>query len=140
MGAWYLWGRSGEPVLFPQERGGPDPPRGPAAGGVPPQSARAQPGKAERAAACNRRRRQSAHAAHRASRVLPLAHAITLTIWRIHPLASPDHTHYKAHEAWRASSGALGVSIMAVPKRKISRMKRGNRRSHDALSSPAYVE
>ena len=29
---------------------------------------------------------------------------------------------------------------MAVPKRKISRMKRGNRRSHNALSSPAYVE
>jgi large subunit ribosomal protein L32 len=29
---------------------------------------------------------------------------------------------------------------MAVPKRKTSRMKRGNRRSHDALSAPAYVE
>ena len=29
---------------------------------------------------------------------------------------------------------------MAVPKRKVSRMKRGNRRSHDALSGPAYVE
>jgi large subunit ribosomal protein L32 len=29
---------------------------------------------------------------------------------------------------------------MAVPKRKVSRMKRGNRRAHDALSSPAYVE
>jgi large subunit ribosomal protein L32 len=29
---------------------------------------------------------------------------------------------------------------MAVPKRKTSRMKRGNRRSHDALSSPTYVE
>ena len=29
---------------------------------------------------------------------------------------------------------------MAVPKRKTSRMKRGNRRSHDALGAPAYVE
>ncbi|GFO82890.1 50S ribosomal protein L32 [Methyloceanibacter sp.] len=29
---------------------------------------------------------------------------------------------------------------MAVPKRKVSRMKRGNRRSHDAVASPAYVE
>ncbi len=29
---------------------------------------------------------------------------------------------------------------MAVPKRKISRMKRGNRRSHDALKAPTYVE
>jgi large subunit ribosomal protein L32 len=29
---------------------------------------------------------------------------------------------------------------MAVPKRKTSRMKRGNRRSADALKSPAYVE
>lgn len=29
---------------------------------------------------------------------------------------------------------------MAVPKRKVSRMKRGNRRSHHALSAPTYVE
>ena len=32
------------------------------------------------------------------------------------------------------------VRGMAVPKRKTSRMKRGNRRSHDALGAPAYVE
>ncbi len=29
---------------------------------------------------------------------------------------------------------------MAVPKRKISRMKRGFRRSTDALAAPVYVE
>ena len=29
---------------------------------------------------------------------------------------------------------------MAVPKRKVTRMKRGNRRSHDALKQPVYVE
>jgi large subunit ribosomal protein L32 len=29
---------------------------------------------------------------------------------------------------------------MAVPKKKVSRMKRGNRRSHDALVAPTYVE
>jgi large subunit ribosomal protein L32 len=29
---------------------------------------------------------------------------------------------------------------MAVPKRKTSRMKRGNRRSHHALETPTYVE
>jgi large subunit ribosomal protein L32 len=29
---------------------------------------------------------------------------------------------------------------MAVPKRKVSRMKRGFRRSADALTAPAYVE
>ena len=29
---------------------------------------------------------------------------------------------------------------MAVPKRKVTRMKRGNRRSHDALVAPTYVE
>jgi large subunit ribosomal protein L32 len=29
---------------------------------------------------------------------------------------------------------------MAVPKRKTSRMKRGFRRSHDALAAPAYAE
>jgi large subunit ribosomal protein L32 len=65
---------------------------------------------------------------------------MTLTIWRIHPLASPDHSHYKGAQSLANIAGRLRVSIMAVPKRKISRMKRGNRRSHDALSSPAYVE
>jgi large subunit ribosomal protein L32 len=29
---------------------------------------------------------------------------------------------------------------MAVPKRKVSRKSRGNRRSADALKQPAYVE
>ncbi|MEM7619218.1 MAG: 50S ribosomal protein L32 [Pseudomonadota bacterium] len=29
---------------------------------------------------------------------------------------------------------------MAVPKRKVTRMKRGHRRSADALKNPAYVE
>ncbi len=29
---------------------------------------------------------------------------------------------------------------MAVPKRKVSRMKRGSRRSADALARPTYVE
>ncbi len=29
---------------------------------------------------------------------------------------------------------------MAVPKKKVSRMRRGNRRSGDALKQPAYVE
>ena len=29
---------------------------------------------------------------------------------------------------------------MAVPKRKVSRMKRGNRRSADSLKAPSYVE
>jgi large subunit ribosomal protein L32 len=33
-----------------------------------------------------------------------------------------------------------GVADMAVPKRKVSRMKRGFRRSADALSAPTYVE
>lgn len=29
---------------------------------------------------------------------------------------------------------------MAVPTKKISRQKRGSRRSHDTLSAPTYVE
>lgn len=29
---------------------------------------------------------------------------------------------------------------MAVPKKKISKSRRGMRRSHDALNSPTYVE
>ena len=29
---------------------------------------------------------------------------------------------------------------MAVPKSKITRMKRGNRRAHDALANPSYTE
>ena len=40
------------------------------------------------------------------------------------------------------SGGFLKVyeAVMAVPKRKVTRMKRGNRRSHDALAAPTYVE
>ena len=33
-----------------------------------------------------------------------------------------------------------GVIAMAVPRKKVSPMKRGQRRSHDALTAPAYVE
>jgi large subunit ribosomal protein L32 len=29
---------------------------------------------------------------------------------------------------------------MAVPRKKVSRMKKGQRQSHDALSRPSYVE
>ena len=29
---------------------------------------------------------------------------------------------------------------MAVPRKKVSRMKRNQRRAHDALTAPAYVE
>lgn len=29
---------------------------------------------------------------------------------------------------------------MAVPKRKVTRMKRGHRRSSDALANPTYIE
>ena len=29
---------------------------------------------------------------------------------------------------------------MAVPRKKVSRMKRNSRRAHDALSAPAHVE
>lgn len=29
---------------------------------------------------------------------------------------------------------------MAVPRKKVSPMKRGQRRAHDALASPTYVE
>ena len=29
---------------------------------------------------------------------------------------------------------------MAVPRKKVSRMKQGMRRSHDALSNPTYIE
>ena len=32
------------------------------------------------------------------------------------------------------------LTEMAVPKRKVSRMKRGFRRSADALAAPTYVE
>ena len=29
---------------------------------------------------------------------------------------------------------------MAVPKKKVSKMKKGMRQSHDALTAPSYVE
>jgi monofunctional biosynthetic peptidoglycan transglycosylase len=58
------------------------------------------------------------------------------------PLASAGVSHYNgAHSRTpRAPRAISKVGLMAVPKRKTSRMKRGNRRSHDALSAPTYVE
>jgi large subunit ribosomal protein L32 len=35
---------------------------------------------------------------------------------------------------------ALQEKTMAVPRKKVSRMKRGTRRSADALTAPIYVE
>ena len=38
-------------------------------------------------------------------------------------------------------SGPLGLETeMAVPRKKVSKMKRGFRRSADALTAPTYVE
>jgi large subunit ribosomal protein L32 len=34
----------------------------------------------------------------------------------------------------------FGATLMAVPRKKTSPMKRGQRRSHDALKAQAYVE
>jgi large subunit ribosomal protein L32 len=39
-----------------------------------------------------------------------------------------------------AEAGTTRISQMAVPKRKTSRMKRGQRRSHNALKAPSYIE
>ena len=36
--------------------------------------------------------------------------------------------------------GRLGDEAVAVPKKKVSRMKRGFRRSADALKTPTYIE
>jgi large subunit ribosomal protein L32 len=36
--------------------------------------------------------------------------------------------------------GHIWSKTMAVPRKKTSPMKRGQRRSHDALKAPAYVE
>ena len=40
----------------------------------------------------------------------------------------------------KASAAPLSEFKMAVPRRKTSPMKRGFRRSHDALAAPTYVE
>lgn len=50
---------------------------------------------------------------------------------------------------WRPLSGVPGEARshglmleteMAVPRKKVSRMKKGQRQSHDALSAPTYIE
>jgi large subunit ribosomal protein L32 len=40
----------------------------------------------------------------------------------------------------RIGAGRIWSKTMAVPRKKMSPMKRGQRRSHDALKAPAYVE
>jgi len=37
-------------------------------------------------------------------------------------------------------AGLAEELTMAVPKKKVSRMKRGQRRSADALAAPSYIE
>src|SRR5439155_2649126 len=101
----------------------------------------AQSREAEQADASDRGGRQRPHADHRSALFLRVACAIEAFDLAFRPLASPNDCPYKGgHEGPPSSGAAHRVSIMAVPKRKTSRMKRGNRRSHDALSSPAYVE
>jgi len=39
-----------------------------------------------------------------------------------------------------AEAGTTRIRQTAVPKRKTSRMKRGQRRSHNALKAPSYIE
>lgn len=46
----------------------------------------------------------------------------------------------RAFPVWAAPLWTTEKNKMAVPKRKISRMKRGFRRSTDALKAPTYVE
>jgi large subunit ribosomal protein L32 len=52
-------------------------------------------------------------------------------------------SRYKRGLAPRRAPTPLGRSrevAMAVPRKKVSRMKRGTRRSADALKQPVYVE
>jgi large subunit ribosomal protein L32 len=68
------------------------------------------------------------------------------------PLATRPEWGYKAAHPIRRSavfalahpcvgeSALSGDESMAVPRKKVSRMKRGNRRSADALRAPTYIE
>ena len=67
--------------------------------------------------------------------------AAALKLWPIGPWPAEAIATIRAgSKAAPPSRAAYRVCTMAVPKRKTSRMKRGNRRAHDALSSPTYVE
>jgi large subunit ribosomal protein L32 len=41
---------------------------------------------------------------------------------------------------WPGTPGLPEELTMAVPKKKVSRMKRGQRRSADAIAAPTYIE
>jgi large subunit ribosomal protein L32 len=64
------------------------------------------------------------------------------------PLAKACATGYMRRETPVAFHGRQAFvcirqfteQVMAVPKRKTSRMKRGSRRSTDALKAPVYVD
>jgi large subunit ribosomal protein L32 len=60
----------------------------------------------------------------------------------IRPPFKPLHRSAVAALSSCASAVKLisGDPPMAVPRKKVSRMKRGNRRSADALSPPTYIE
>jgi large subunit ribosomal protein L32 len=61
-------------------------------------------------------------------------------IWRDNHLAWTVHLRGLWPEARAALHFIRSLTDMAVPKRKVSRMKRGFRRSADALAAPTYVE
>jgi len=66
----------------------------------------------------------------------------------LNPLASAaeisyidgEFPHSSAREYLAAADQDSLENVMPVPKRKTSPMKRGFRRSHDALQQPTYVE
>jgi large subunit ribosomal protein L32 len=61
-------------------------------------------------------------------------------IWRDNQLAWTVPLRDRQPEACAALHFTRSLTEMAVPKRKVSRMKRGFRRSADALAAPTYVE
>jgi len=71
------------------------------------------------------------------------ARTVITTLEPCETLVKAAHSRYTTDQhivrgTIRAS--ALRRPTMAVPKRKVSRMKRDNRRAHDSLTKPTYVE
>jgi large subunit ribosomal protein L32 len=69
-----------------------------------------------------------------------------MPVSRAEPLARSLDCRYKPG-GFAAGAAVLGFprsssqeALMAVPRKKVSRMKRGHRRSADGLTAPLYVE
>src|SRR5262245_19870379 len=71
---------------------------------------------------------------------MPLVTRLDCRYKPAHPIPPSAGCHCPQQPCLGAKTRCGEQKAMAVPRKKVSRMKRGNRRSADALTAPTYIE